>query len=77
MRSGPAVGFHAVLEFGLPPCEFARVCEAFDPFGAVGLDDAELKTASPGSGLIAKEFAASFKPAEHSIQVIGRSLLAL
>ena len=77
MRSGPAVGFHAVFEFGLPPCEFARVCEAFDPFGAVGLDDAELETAGPRAGLIAKEFAASFKPPEHSIQVIGRSLPAL
>lgn len=77
MRSGPAVGSHAVFEFGLPPCEFARVCEAFDPFGAVGLDDTELKTAGPGAGLIAKESTASFKPPEHSIQVIGRSLPAL
>jgi hypothetical protein len=74
MRSGPAVRFHAVFEFGLPPCEIARICEAFHPFGAISVDDAELETTGAGAGFIAKVFAASFKPPEHSAHVIGRSL---
>ena len=77
MRPGPAVRFHTVFEFGLPACEFARVCEAFHPFGAVGVDDAELKTAGIGAGFVAKEFTASFEPPEHSTVVIGRSLPTL